>query len=95
MRYFRCSILILALLAGCQPTAEEARKLTDLYASDKEARRVKLEGCQKDAGFLRRDFACSIAAEVEKQEGIGSFRDLPPLDLEPQIKSRNESRNVR
>jgi len=70
------------LLSGCDSGERQARELTVLYSSDVTARREKLKECKASSGVVRRETKCLIAADIEARESIGSFRDLPPMNLQ-------------
>ena len=74
-------LLLLGLTAACQPSAQQGKELMELYTSNREARTAKLTQCKEDGGFVREEFACLIAREAAKNDSIGSFRELPPLEL--------------
>ncbi len=71
--------LIATLLPACQPNAPTV----SYYRAHAEERRARVAQCADDPGRSRNDAACINALAAERAEGIGSFRNLPPLHLPP------------
>ena len=70
---------IVALLASCQRQAPTV----SYYRAHAEERRARVAQCADDPASARDDASCINALAAEREEGIGSFRNLPPLHLPP------------
>jgi hypothetical protein len=71
--------LIATLLPACQPSAPTV----SYYRAHAEERRARVAQCADDPGRARNDPACINALAAERADGIGSYRNLPPLHLPP------------
>ena len=79
---FCLGIVVTAIsAAGCAPAPDRARYSVDAYRQDPALRRQQLERCANDPGTLERSPDCVNAREAERALGVGSLRDLPPLQL--------------
>lgn len=71
--------LIVTLLPGCQPKAPTV----SYYRAHAEERRARVTQCADDPAKARDQATCINALAAERAEGIGSYRNLPPLHLPP------------
>ena len=69
--------------AGCAPAPDRAHHTVEEYFRSPELRREELARCANDPGTLDHTADCVNASQAERQAGIGSLRDLPPLKLPP------------
>lgn len=67
--------------AGCAPAPDRAHHTVEDYRMDQALRREELARCGNDPGTLDHSPDCVNAREAEREAGIGSLRDLPPLRL--------------
>ena len=79
LRAASCLMLIVTLLPACQPKAPTV----SYYRAHAEERRARVAQCADDPGQSRHDAVCINALAAERAEGIGSYRNLPPLRLPP------------
>jgi hypothetical protein len=91
-RVRRCLGLVvtLASAAGCAPAPDPASHTVEEYRHDAKLRKLTFAHCAKDpvSRDLRPD--CLNAREAERLEGVGSLRNLAPLEL-PSPNARSES----
>ena len=75
--------LVVTLLgaAGCTPAPDRAKHTVADYRADGELRRSELSMCWNDPGSLGKSPDCINARDADRAEGMGSLRDLPPLEL--------------
>ena len=73
------SLALAILLAACQPKAPSV----SYYRAHADERKARAAQCADDPATARHDAACINALAAENAEGIGSFRNLPPLQLPP------------
>jgi hypothetical protein len=74
---------VLALTAaGCSAASGPARTLSYFQAHPKE-RESLYKRCADDPGTLGKTAECVNVEQAEAIEGIGSFRDLPPMHFPP------------
>jgi hypothetical protein len=69
--------------AGCAPAPDRARYTVEEYRLNGELRRQELKVCSKDPGSQGNSPDCVNARAAERAAGVGSLRELPPLDLPP------------
>jgi len=67
--------------AGCAPAPDRATHTVEDYKQDFQLRREELARCTTDPGSLGKSADCVNVREAERSVGIGSLRDLPPLQL--------------
>ena len=67
--------------AGCAPAPDRAQHTVEDYRLDHALRREELARCGNDPGTLGHSADCVNVREAEREAGIGSLRDLPPLRL--------------
>jgi hypothetical protein len=79
----KCLGLVVTLLcaAACAPAPEQARHTVQDYREDRILRQGALTRCANDPGTLRNSPDCVNAQAAERAVGVGSLRDLPPLQL--------------
>jgi len=81
--------LLVVLLSAC----ERKPPSVSYYRTHAEERHAQVAKCADDPASARSDAACINALAAERAEGIGSFRNLPPLQLPPpQADHRPKSR---
>jgi hypothetical protein len=73
-------VTILSAVA-CAPAPDQARHSVEDYATDPELRHETLTRCASDPGTLRKLPDCINVKEAERRVGLGSLRELTPLDL--------------
>jgi hypothetical protein len=67
--------------AGCAPAPDRATHTVEDYKRDVQLRREELARCTTDPGSLGKSADCVNVREAERSVGIGSLRNLPPLQL--------------
>jgi len=92
-RYAHVGLAFLVLAAtGCtRETAKEETYTVDFYRSHSEVRETKLRACSGNPGELGNTPNCVNAARAGELEGIGSLRDLPPLNLSSETATRKSA----
>lgn len=87
----KASVLaVFTALGACAPSPSEYT--VDYYQAHPAEREAKLAQCANDPGALRDDALCVNAREAGVMEGIGSFRDLPPIGLVESEERRQRER---
>ncbi len=78
-----CLGLVVTLLsaAGCAPAPDRARHTVEDYRHAGRLRQKVVDDCTNDPGTLGRSPDCINALEAERLVGVGSLRELPPLQL--------------
>ena len=76
-------VTILSAVA-CAPVPDQARHTVEDYATDPALRQETLTRCTSDPGTLEKTPDCVNVKEAERRVGIGSLRELTPLDLPKQ-----------
>jgi len=71
---------IVCVLAGCGESPSAAHTV-DYYRAHAQERRARVKDCVNDPGSRGRTPDCINALEADRLEGIGSFKDLPPMEL--------------
>jgi hypothetical protein len=75
-------LLAVLALAACNRTPGGGGTLTvDYYRAHEAERAAMLSTCAKDPGELRDSPNCVNAQEAAREEGVGSLRSLPPMEL--------------
>jgi hypothetical protein len=85
-RYVRMclGIVVTAIsAAGCAPAPDRARHTVEEYRQNEEWRRQELGDCANDLGNQGDSPDCINARAAGRAVGIGSLRELPPLQLPP------------
>jgi hypothetical protein len=74
-------VITFASAAGCAPAPDLASHTVDEYRHDAKLRATTFARCAKDP--VSRDLKpdCLNAREAARLEGVGSLRDLEPLEL--------------
>jgi hypothetical protein len=67
--------------AGCAPAPDRARHTVEEYRQNEELRRQEFGVCANDPGSQESAPDCINARAAERAAGIGSLRELPPLQL--------------
>ena len=67
--------------AGCAPAPDRATHTVEDYMQDVQLRREELARCTTDPGSLGKSADCVNVREAERSMGIGSLRNLQPLQL--------------
>lgn len=73
-------VVTVGAAVSCAPAPDQASTVT-FYREHADERDAQLKKCTDDPGSLGHQPACVNAREAARLEGIGSQRDLPPLDL--------------
>jgi hypothetical protein len=71
------------VLCGCSREPDEPTRTVSWFQSHGEERRAMLAQCQDDPGRMSGRPNCINAIRAESLDGIGRYRDLPPLGLSP------------
>lgn len=71
---------VFASVAGCMERPAAAHTV-DYYRAHADERRVRVRDCVNDPGTEGRSPDCINALEADRLEGIGSFRELAPMQL--------------
>ena len=69
--------------AGCAPAPDQVQHTVDDYLKDRTLRQQELTRCLNDPGSLGKTADCANATAAERTAGVGSLRDLSPLELPP------------
>lgn len=85
-------IVVTISAAACAPSPDQPRFTVDYYRAHAPEREAKLAACENDRGGLGRTPDCANAREAARIEGVGSLRDLPPLDLPTDTPKADEKR---
>jgi hypothetical protein len=67
-------------VVACAPVPDRVHDVA-YYRQHADDRQRQLQECANDPGTRGNDPDCVNAREAERMEGIGSLRDLPPMDL--------------
>jgi hypothetical protein len=76
------AVLSLMVVVGCSSSSGPARTVSYFQAHPKE-REALYKRCADDPGTLGKSAECVNVSQAEAIEGIGSFRDLPPMHFPP------------
>ena len=74
-------VVTLTSAVGCAPAPDRASHTVDDYRSDAKLREFTFARCAKDPASRDVLPDCINAREAERLEGVGSLRELAPLDL--------------
>jgi hypothetical protein len=86
------ALMVLAgAVAGCIRTPEAPVRTVTYFRAHAAERHDWLAHCQDDPGSLGHSANCVNADQAESVEGIGSFKDLPPMGLLPASPARSAS----
>ena len=83
-------VVTVGAAVSCAPAPDRANTVP-YYREHAEQRDAQLRKCADDPGSVGRQPDCVNAREAARLEGIGSQRELPPLDLPAERKPSNES----
>lgn len=73
-------VVTVGAAVSCAPAPDRANTVT-YYREHADEREAVLKRCADDPGSIGAQPDCVNAREAARLEGIGSQRDLPPLDL--------------
>ncbi len=76
-------VVTLVSAVGCAPSPDRAQYTVEQYRHDARLRKEQVRRCANDPGSLGKTAECINALRAESLEGIGSFKDLPPMKLPP------------
>ena len=82
-------VVTVGAAVSCAPAPDRANSVA-YYREHAEERETRLKKCTDDPGSLRYQPDCVNAREAARLEGIGSQRELPPLNLPAERKSSNQ-----
>jgi hypothetical protein len=71
----------LLLIAACSPEAPEPTNTVSYYREHPEERKAMMARCSDDPGGMGQTANCINAKQATATEDIGSFKDLPPMNL--------------
>jgi hypothetical protein len=94
----RSLALIVAAVAGvsgCSPEPPKARYTVDEYLANPDAMDAKLKDCANNPGDLGNHPDCVNVRVAAERKGLGSLRDLPPMDLAPSEKDDPRQQDAR
>jgi hypothetical protein len=74
-------VVTLTSAVGCAPAPDRASHTVDEYRSDAKLRELEFSKCAKDPASRDVLPDCINAREAERLEGVGSLRNLAPLEL--------------
>ncbi|MEJ1961046.1 MAG: EexN family lipoprotein [Gammaproteobacteria bacterium] len=77
------------MVFACSREEEPARTVS-WFQQHPDERKAMVARCADDPGRLAKTPNCVNAQQAESIEGIGSFRKLPPVGLDPNYKPRFE-----
>ena len=80
VRYCLGIVVTVGAAVSCAPAPDPANTVT-FYREHAEERDAALKRCADDPGSLGHKPDCVNAREAARLEGVGSLRDLRPLDL--------------
>ena len=83
-------VVTVSAAVSCAPAPDQANTVT-FYREHADERAAALKRCADDPGSLGQQPDCVNAREAARLEGVGSLRELPPLDLPAERKPSNES----
>lgn len=79
-------VVTVGAAVSCAPAPEQATTVT-YYREHADERDAQIKKCADDPGSRGNQPDCVNAREAARLEGIGSQRDLPPMDLPAEKKS--------
>ena len=80
VRYCVGIVVTVGAAVSCAPAPDPANTVS-YYREHADERDAALKRCADDPGSLGKQPDCVNAREASRLEGIGSLRELPPLDL--------------
>lgn len=83
-------VVTVSAAVSCAPAPDRANTVT-YYREHADEREAALKRCADDPGSLGKQPDCVNAREALRIEGVGSLRELPPLDLPADRKPSNGS----
>jgi len=83
-------VVTVSAAVSCAPAPDRATTVA-YYREHPDERDAVLKRCADDPGSLGKQPDCVNAREASRLEGVGSLRELPPLDLPAEKKPSNES----
>ena len=83
-------VVTVGAAVSCAPAPDQANSVT-YYREHADARASTLKRCADDPGSLGQQPDCVNVREAARLEGIGSQRELPPLNLPVEEKPANGS----
>ena len=83
-------VVTVGAAVSCAPAPDQA-KTVSYYREHAEEREASLRKCADDPGSLGRQPDCVNAREAARLEGVGSLRELPPMELPAERKPSNGS----
>jgi hypothetical protein len=82
VKRFRLGLVVTILSAvACAPVPDQARHSVDDYLTDPDLRHTQFALCARDPAALEKTPDCINAKEAERRAGIGTFKELAPLQL--------------
>lgn len=75
------AVIVTALVGCARDSADESGQTVAYYRAHSAERVEMVRACANDPGRLQKTRACVNARAAERQAGIGSLRDLPPMGL--------------
>jgi hypothetical protein len=78
-------VVTVGAAVSCAPVPDRTNSVS-YYREHGDERQATLKQCADDPGSFGRQPDCVNAREAERMEGIGSQRELPPLDLQAERK---------
>jgi hypothetical protein len=85
-------IVVAISSAACAPSPNPAHQTVEYYRANPQARQTKVAECARDPAVLGKTADCVNAKQAASLEGVGSFRDLPPMGLTPDTRQDDSSR---
>lgn len=76
-------IVVTISSAACAPSPEPTHQTVEYYRANSQVREAKVAECANDPGVLGKTPDCVNAKRAAELESIGSLRDLPPMQLDP------------
>src|SRR5687767_13945569 len=83
-------VVTVGAAVSCAPAPDPGNTVT-YYREHAEERDAALKRCADDPGSLRHQPDCVNAREAARLEGVGSLRELPPMELPAERKPSNGS----
>jgi hypothetical protein len=82
-RVWKCLGLVVTLTstAACAPAPDRSSHSVDEYRHDARLRELTFARCANDPASRDSEPNCLNAREAERLEGVGSLRNLAPLEL--------------
>jgi|SRR5580692_5027565 hypothetical protein len=74
-------VITIASAAACAPAPDRPLHTVDEYQQDKKLRELTFARCRNDPASRDSRPDCVNAREAERLEGVGSLRNLAPLEL--------------